>query len=189
MKTARAVTFAAALPLLGLALSSSAQMPTDNDTWKKRCEVLRDADPTARGVVPAWLQTAPQAVPGPRWTTFGFDRAHARQSYVACTFFYLGAIADHNHGNAHADRVHAHESAVMGKIMDKAARHEKITPREKLTKGHAEAAEIPKPALTIPEEEAMLAAATTMPLESPADNPPPPQPAKPRPDVPKTKRR
>ena len=140
-------------------------MPTDNDAWKHRCEVLRDADPNGRGTVPAWLTKAPGDVAGPRWTTFGWDRARAGQPYVACTFFYLGAIADHNRNKGHADHVHAHESAVMGRIEDKMARHEPVTAREKLTKTHAEAAEIPKAALTVPEEEAMVAAAGTMPLE------------------------
>jgi hypothetical protein len=54
-----------------------------------------------------------------------------------------------------------------------------------MTKMHAEAAEIPKPALTVPEEEAILDAATTMPLGPPSASAAPP--AKPRPDTPKSK--
>lgn len=165
MKTARLVCLAALPFCAAAALPAHSQMPTDNDAWKHRCEVLRDADPNGRGTVPAWLTKAPGTVPGPRWTTFGWDRSRANQPYVACTFFYLGAIADHNRNKGHADHVHAHESAVMGRIEDKLARHEDVTTREKLTRTHAEAAEIPKPALTIPEEEAMVTAATTMPLD------------------------
>jgi hypothetical protein len=126
--------------------------------------VLRDGDPTGRGVVPAWLRAAPKDVPGPEYTTFGWDRLRAKQPYVACTFFYLGAIADHNHGNGHADHVHAHESAVMGRIASKTAHHQEPTTREAMTRVHAEAAEIPKPALTVAQEEAIVAAASVMPL-------------------------
>lgn len=189
MKTARLLLGFLSLSLLsGVMHRAAAQMPTDNDTWKKRCEVLRDADPNARGTVPDWLAKAPgTAVPGPRFTTFGWDRARAGQHYVACTFFYLGAIADHNHSNKHADRVHAHESAVMGRLEDKAARHEPGTSREGLTAARAKAAEIPKPALTVPEEEGIVQAATTMPLEPPSAESTA-QSGKPSPAVPRKKK-
>lgn len=163
MKFIRLFAFAMLLPVLG-AVVARAQMPMDNDAWQQRCDVLRNADPSARGIVPAWLRHAPQNVPGPAYTTFGWDRLRAHQLYVACTFFYLGAIADHNGPRTHADHVHAHESATMGRIASQLAHHQRVSVREGLTRAHAEAAEIPKPPLTVAEEEAIVAAASTMPL-------------------------
>jgi hypothetical protein len=154
----------AAFLLMAGGAAARAQMPTDNDAWKARCDTLRNADPTGRGNVPAWLRQAPKGIPGPQFTTFGWDRLRATQPYVACTFFYLGAIADHNAPRTHANHVHAHESAVMGRIAAQTGHHQQVSVREGLTRAHAEAAEIPKPPLTIPEEEAIVAAASTMPL-------------------------
>lgn len=163
MKFIRLFVFAMLLPVMGASVVR-AQMPMDNDAWQQRCDVLRNADPSARGTVPTWLREAPKGVPGPQFTTFGWDRLRARQPYVACTFFYLGAIADHNGPKNHADRVHAHESATMGRIAAQMAHHQPVSVREKMTRAHAEAAEIPKPPLTEAEEEAIVAAASTVPL-------------------------
>jgi len=173
MRPARLLSTAfACLFALVASARAHAQMPTDNDAWKARCEVLHRADPNLSGSVPAWLRSAPRNVPGPQWTTFGWDRDRAGQRSVACVFFYLGAVADHNSNRGHADRVHAKESATMGAIEVMLANHQPVPFRKTLTRAHAEAAEIPKPALTVAQEQAMVDAATTMQL-APA---PPPTP-------------
>jgi hypothetical protein len=158
-----------ALPLLFCATVSAvyAQMPTDNDTWKLRCNLLHD-NVSRLGVAPPWLTSTPQQVAGPRYTTFGWDRDHAAQPAVACVLFYLGAIADHNAPVNHADHIHSIESSTMGLVEWQTLHGQKITDRQKITRVHAKAAEIPKPALTVPEEEAIVAASSTMPLSAPA---------------------
>lgn len=158
-------------------------MPTDNDAWKARCLLLQSVEnPQGTARVPYWVAAATHGLPGPQFTEFGWDRDRAGQHYVACTFFYLGAIADHQRGKGHADRVHARESATMGLIETKLAIHQTPSLRENMTADHAKLAEIPKPALTIPQEQAMLDAASTMPLSPPHVHG---GPVKPHPGTPK----
>jgi hypothetical protein len=145
--------------LLALCASAAAhaQMPTDNDAWKARCNAL--AATTDLGHLTAEARALTHSVPASKFTTFAFDRSAAGQPAVACTMFYLGAIA----AQASSDASTAHDNAVLAGIEIKAAHHQDTTFSESLTRMKAKAYEIPKPALTVDDEEKVLLAATTIP--------------------------
>lgn len=152
---------------LGLcAICAPAQMPTDNMSWKSRCEALHAALPTATSPAPASFVPSALKNKGEQWTTFGWDRSRANQHAVACVFFYLGAIASQKApAQSHTTRVHAKESWTMGTIEWKAMHGSAPTVSEKLTRDHAKLAEIPKPALTVGQEQTMVDTGRTLPIK------------------------
>lgn len=144
-------------------LAAHAQMPTDNDAWKARCAMLSSLD--HNGVLPASLVSLTHGVSGAKFTTFGFDRDAAGEHNVACTFFYLGAVAEQA---AHHDSA-AQNDAVLGRLQVKQMKGQSATISESFARMKAKAAEITHPALTEADEQHVMDAATTIPFTAALD--------------------
>jgi hypothetical protein len=130
---------AATLLLSSVAATLHAQMPVDNDTWKARCGAvasMADIDHLNPQVV-----SLTHGVDGAKFTTFAFDRQAAGQHNVACTLFYLGAIANAGKGNT-SD---AKDAAVMASLEVKALHNQEPSWTESMIRVNVMAA-----ATTIP---------------------------------------
>jgi hypothetical protein len=152
------LTAAATLLLASTALH--AQMPVDNDTWKARCGAvasMANLDHLSPQVV-----ALTKGVDGPKFTTFAFDRQAAGQHNVACTLFYLGAIAN----AAKADASEAKDAATMAALEIKAIHNQEPSWSESMVRVKVKAKEITRPALSLADEQAVMAAATTIPFTS-----------------------
>jgi len=156
----RLATVSAAILLATASAALHAQMPTDNDAWKGGCNTLRSVD--LSHLSPASIAMT-RGVPASKFVTFGFDRDAAGQHQVACTLFYLGAIAAQAGNGAKADTTaSAHDVAVLAQLQVKAMSHQEPSFAESMTRMKMKAYEIKQPALTVAEEERVLNAATTI---------------------------
>lgn len=144
----------AALALTASAAASYAQMPTDNDAWRNRCAALANVSDPGHA---ASAKALTHGVSADKYISFAMDRSNANQPAVACTLFRLGAIAA-------SDASTAQDSNALAAIEVKTARHQDTSFSEGILRMKAKAREIRKPALTVSEEEAMMAAATTIPV-------------------------
>lgn len=156
-----AVVAAALFCLLG-GISAHAQMPTDNDTWKARCSALASLNdlnhPTPQ------LVALTRGIPGAKFVTFGFDRDAAGQHNVACTLFFLGAIAEQAGNGAAPNASVAQDDLVLADLQVKTLHNQSATFSERFTSMKAKAMQIMQPALTETDEENVMNAATTIPF-------------------------
>jgi hypothetical protein len=147
------------------------QIPKDNEVWKMRCNLLASQDQAIQnGTVPAPLVAATRGVPGAKFNTFGFDRSGMNQHYVACTMFYLAAIADRAGNGGKVDASASHDALVLAELDVKDAHGQDLTFSEKFKRTSGKATELTTPSLTSAELMAVIDAASTMPLSL---NPPP----------------
>lgn len=99
MTSTKLLSLAALVLLAGSAAAFAASLPVDNPVYKMRCDLLSSVDrDIAHGTTPASLAAATRGLPGQKFSVLAIDRGQANNHAVACTAFYLGAIADR--GNA-----------------------------------------------------------------------------------------
>ena len=149
---------AAAVLLTASAAAAHAQMPRDNDAWKSRCAVLASQTADLNHLSPAVAELT-RGVPGSKFQTFGFDRQAAGEHNVACTLFYLAAIAN----QASKDASAAKDAQLLANLEVKAMKGQQPSFTENLSRTKIKAYEITRPALTLTDEEKVLLAATTIP--------------------------
>lgn len=157
----RLASVAAALLVSASSVAAHAQMPADNDTWKARCSVLAAQAADLNHITPS-VAALTKGVSGSKFQTFGFDRQAAGQHQVACTMFYLAAIANQAGNNASA----AKDAQLLANLEVKATRGQEPSFTENLTRTKVKAIEITHPALTLSDEEKIVLAATTIPFTS-----------------------
>lgn len=160
----RYAAIAAALFCLLGGMAAHAQMPTDNDTWKARCSALASlsdlSHPTPQ------LVALTRGIPGAKFVTFGFDRDAAGQHNVACTLFFLGAIAEQAGNHAALNPSVAQDDLVLADVQVKTIHDQSVPFSERFTVMKAKAMQIMQPALTENDEESVMDAATTIPFSS-----------------------
>ena len=155
----RFATVAAALLISASSVAAHAQMPADNDSWKARCSTLAAQAADLNHLTPS-IAALTRGVAGSKFQTFGFDRQAAGQHQVACTMFYLAAIAN----QAGHDNSAAHDAQVLASLEIKTAHGQEASFTESLTRTKIKAIEITHPALTLADEEKIVVAATTIPF-------------------------
>jgi hypothetical protein len=153
-----------ALFCLSAGMALHAQMPTDNDTWKARCNALASVSDITHPTPQIVALT--RGVAGSKFRTFGFDRDAAGQHKVACTLFFLGAVADQAGNGGKQDSSSAEDNATLARLQIKAMHGESPTFSERITVAKVKALEVTRPALTQADEENVMNAATTIPFTS-----------------------
>ena len=157
----RFATVAAALLVSASSVAALAQMPSDNDTWKARCSVLAAQAADLSHITPS-VEALTRGVAGSKFQTFGFDREAAGQHQVACTMFYLAAIANQAGHDASA----AKDAQLLANLEIKTTHGQPPSFSEGITRTKVKAIEITHPALTLSDEEKIVSAATTIPFTS-----------------------
>jgi hypothetical protein len=157
--------------LVGLALlcavgAAQAQMPQDNPVWQGRClRLSAHARAIESGAPSPDLVAATRGIPGERFTVIAFDRSQAQQHWVACTMFYLGAIAE-AHGNSGKVRLLGAENRVLlGDAERRMAMGQKVPMTESLRRAGVEAHDIVLPTPTPAEVGSAIEAADVLPAE------------------------
>jgi hypothetical protein len=147
--------------------ASMAQLPTDNDGWKARCNTLGAADGAIQGgTISPSLVSATRGVDGAKFMTFGWDRAAAGEHNVACTMFYMAAIAGRVGNGGKQNFEEAHNAQMMGLAEYKLAHRQKLTMREHFKRSETKSSQLAAKPLTAGDSDAVLRAATTMPVSS-----------------------
>ena len=167
MKIQAVIRAVVALQLLTVAGAVLAQLPMNNDAGKARCNVLAAAQKAIdAGIVPGPLVAATRGVPGRDFFVLAVDRAQAKQHYVACTMYFLAAIADRAGNGGHQDATQASNEAIVGGSELKLARgfHLKMAEHATRIKMKVEEMTGQPLSLTPPQTSAVLNAATTMPI-------------------------
>ena len=159
--------------VLALLLSASAamraQLPVNDLAWKDRCELLAaSANAIQSATPPAALASLMHGVPARGFFVLAVDRAQAGQHFVACTMYYLAALADRagNGGMRDPNPLMAVNYATIGGSEDKLAHGHHLNMHEHVTRVKMKVEEMTgKPlSLTPPETTAVLDASTTMPV-------------------------
>ncbi len=151
------------------AAAAHAQMPEDNAAWTARCAMLNSlATQIDGGHVPASLAAGTHGVPSIEFATFGFDRSRASEHNVACTMFFMAAIAERNGNGAAANPKTAHNLLVVAQSEVALAHKVKVTTLQHMKRGEEEAKQVKAKSLTADQSSAVLAAADTLPLQAPS---------------------
>jgi hypothetical protein len=162
----------AVLLLAAGAARARAQMPTDNDTWKARCASLA-SQASDLNHLPATATAMTRGVAGSKFQTFAFDRQAAGQHQVACTLFFLAAVANQTGAGAKADGSAAQDSLLMANLEIKGMKGQSASFSEGFSRARIKAVEISRPSLTVADEEKIVLAATTIPFNTASASPRP----------------
>ncbi len=170
MKTLSA-TLRSVLVLLALGIAASpsmhAQLPVNDVAWKDRCELLAaSANSIQSATPPAALVSLTHGVPAHGFFVLAVDRAQAGQHFVACTMYFLAALADRAGNGGMRDPLMAANYATIGGSEDKLAHGHHLNMHEHVIRVKMKVEEMTgKPlSLTPPETSAVLDASTTMPV-------------------------
>jgi hypothetical protein len=153
--------------LLSVSAALHAQLPTDSNAWKSRCNLLQaNSAKIVDGTAPATLVSATRGVPGYDYFVLAVNRAQAGQHYAACTMYYLAAIAEHAGNGGKTDTVASSNYAVVGGSEWKLAQHHHLRMHEHVVRVKLKVEELTgKPlSLTPPQTSAVLDAASTTPI-------------------------
>ena len=152
--------------LLASAPSMHAQMPNDNQTWKARCETLAAVQATIdAGAMTPKLVATTHGIPGSDFTMLALDRAHGEQHAVACTLFYMAAIAERNGNGGHGvDSLAAENRAILAHAEFLKLHNQPVPMSASLRLTGVEARHLLVPTPNEDQVRAVLTAATTMPL-------------------------
>ncbi len=157
--------------LLSLPLvAAQAQMPVDNLAWKGRCIRLNAMKGAIEAPVldPALAQSA-QGVTSEKFMTMGFDRARAKEHYVACTMFYMAAIAQRaGNGGVKPNPRSAHNLDVVALAEYQLAQQQKLTMVEHVKRAEVELKEVAAKPLTAEDSAQIIHAASVLPVTSEA---------------------
>jgi hypothetical protein len=157
--------FAAAVLLA--AAAAHAQLPTDSQPWKDRCNLLASASAAiGSGHVPPMLNRVTRGVPSHGFLVLAVDRAQQGQHYVACTLYYLAAVADRAGNGGTPIPAQAFDEAIIGGSELKLAhhRHLNMTEHEKRIKFKVEELTGKPLSLTPDQTQAVIDASSTMPI-------------------------
>jgi len=153
---------AAFVILLGVTAAAHAQLPVNNDMWKMRCNLLASqASAIQNGNAPALLISATRNVAAKPFVVIAVNRAENEQHFVACTMYYMAAIAAFR---AH-DTSNGADYAVLAGAEFKDATKQSLTFSEKMKRVKFKAANLTSSLTSSPAEtQSALDAAGTMPL-------------------------
>ena len=168
------------LVLLPFAAALHAQLPVNNDAWKTRCNLLAASSKAIEdGTTPSLLVAATHGVTGKSFYVLALNRSQANQHYVACTLYYLAAIAERSGNAGKGDPSTASDDATLASAEAKEARGDSASFYESWKRFTMKFTGLSGTTLTVTaaESAAVLSAATTMPLS--LIPPPPPAPRKP----------
>lgn len=155
----------AAVAMLLLGASAKAQLPTDNDAWKARCNVLRAAEMQFQnGEIAPELAAATRGVQGSKFVAFAWDRGSSGEHNVACVMYLMAAIADRKGNGGKVDIGAAEDAETLAKVELKLLHGEKLTFSEKLKVAETKVGQIISSSLTQKEADAVLVAASTVPI-------------------------
>ena len=152
---------------LGAFTALHAQLPVNNNVWKDRCNLLAaSAGSIQSSTPPAALVAITRGVPARGFLVLGVDRAQAGQHYVACTMYYLAAIAERAGNGVTPNPIAATNDAIVAGSEFKLARGHHLNMHEHVTRVKMKVEEITgQPlSLTPPETTAVLDASSTMPV-------------------------
>jgi hypothetical protein len=153
--------------LVGGAAFCHAQLPTNSGVWKDRCNLLAsNSGAIQNGQIPPALAAMTHGVAARGYFVLAVDRAQAKQHYVACTMYYLAAIAERQGNGAKPDLLASTNDAVVGGSELKLARGHHLNMHEHVTRVRMKVEEMRgQPlALSPPQTTAVLDASTTMPI-------------------------
>ena len=166
----KGMRFLAALVLLfsAAATAAHAQMPQDNEVWKARCKMLNGLAATIdAGNTPPVLAAATHGLPSIQFAEFGFDRSRATEHNVACTMFYMAAIAERA-GNITNNPKTAHNLIVVAQSEYALAHGRKVTALQHVKRGEEEAKQVGAKHMDSAQSEAVLQATSTFPITTSA---------------------
>jgi len=154
--------------VLGATAAISAQLPEDSQVWKDRCNLLAASSAAIQnGSTPASLLAATRGVTTRGFFVLAVNRAQAGDHYVACTMYYLAAIAERSgNGGAKPDPLAVTNDAIVGGSELKLAHHQHLRMKEHEVRIKLKVEEMTGQPLTLtpPETTAVLEAATTTPI-------------------------
>jgi hypothetical protein len=154
----------AAVVLLLSVPALRAQLPTDSMVWKARCDFLSKLDSQLQtGTVPPMLVAATRGVAGQSYTTFGWDRLRDGDPNVACTLFYMALIADRS-GNGGKPAAFITRNAGILAHDESSPVRSQLTVAQRVKRSEIKLHQMRVPALTSAQLQAVLDAATTMPI-------------------------
>jgi hypothetical protein len=155
------------LLVFGLSTAMHAQLPQNNDTWKTRCNLLAaSASAIQNGNAPSVLSAATRGVASRPYYVLAVNRAENDQHFVACTLYYMAAIAARQGNGGKSDPDAAADYAILAGAEWKDATGQSLTMSERMKRLKLKASGITGGSLTSTptETSAVIAAATTMPL-------------------------
>ena len=136
--------------------------------WKDRCNLLASfSTQIQNGQISPSLAAMTRGVPARGYFVLAVDRAQAKQHYVACTMYYLAAIADREgNGGAKPDPLTSTKYAVIGGSELKLAHGRHLNMHEHMVRVKMKMDEATGQPLTLtpPQTTAVLDASTTMPI-------------------------
>ena len=155
----------AALAMLFFSSAAHAQLPTDNDAWKARCNSLRAAElQIQNGKIAPELVAATRGVQGSKFLAFAWDRGSSGEHNVACVMYLMAAIADRTGNGGKVDVGGAEDAELLAGVEMKLLHGEKLTFSEKLKVAETKVGQIIASSLTQKEADAVLVAASTVPI-------------------------
>jgi hypothetical protein len=144
----------------GLCAHATAQMPSDDDTWKARCNAL-SANATAidKGSASQALLQTTRGIAGDKFEAVAHERAGAGQHYIACTLYFTGAMAQHMGNGGKIDAGRAHTDVVLAGAELKRATGQSLSFAEKMDSAGSKMPSVKKtPPLTPADVSAVLGA-------------------------------
>lgn len=176
MTSIRAKIFSTAALFLALTAATSlrAQLPIDSNVWKERCTLLsNNADKIQNGTAPAVMVSATRGIPGPEFYTMAVNRAEDQDHYVACTFYYMAALAERNGNGGKRDDKIVQADAILAASELRMAQHQHLTMAQHVKRFEMKATTLAS-TLTLDQQQshAVLVAGTTFPITLTADNDP-----------------
>lgn len=156
---------AAAMALLLGSAAAHAQLPTDNDAWRARCNTLRVAEAQSQsGKLSPELVAATRGVAGSKFLAFAFDRGSSGEHNVACVMYLMAAIADRNGNGGKVDVSAAQDAELLAGVELKEMKGEKLTFSERVKVMETKVGQLASSALTPKDADAVLVAASTVPI-------------------------
>jgi hypothetical protein len=158
---------AAVALLLSAASAIHAQLPVNDQVWKDRCNLLAASSNSIQtGKLSEMFLTATRGVPSRGFLVLAVNRAQAGQHYVACTMYYLAAVAARAGNGGKPDLVAATNDAIVAHSEWKLARHHHLNMQEHMKRVEMKVEEITGQPLSLTpvETSAVLDASSTMPI-------------------------
>ena len=156
----------------GVSAAAHAQLPTDNPVWKSRCNLLAaSAADISKGSTPAALVAATRGVSGQKFLLLAAESANSGNHNVACTLFYLSAIADRAGNGSKADASASDTAITLAGSERKEMAAQSISFSDRMAWTGLKFTLLRANGLSGAETASVLDAATTMPLTLNAPSP------------------
>ncbi len=149
----------------GTVVAAHAQLPVDNPVWKTRCNLLAaSAADINKGATPASLVAATRGVGGAKFLSLAAEASNDGNHTVACTLFYLSAIADRAGNGGKTDASAADTASTLAASEVKLLHGGSLSMSDHMTWTGLKFTLMRASAVTSNEAIAALDAAQTMPL-------------------------